>query len=57
MVKNEYIVPRLCIETCNLIDKDNLDFRTAIEICIINKIAETRPDVADEIYVAMDSYF
>ncbi len=53
----EYIVPRLCIETCNLIDKDNLDFRTAIEICIINKIAETRPDVADEIYVAMDSYF
>ena len=53
----EYIVPRLCIETCNLIDKDNLDFRTAIEICMINKIAEIRPDVADEIYVAMDSYF
>ena len=46
----EYIVPRLCLDACNLIDNDGYNSAEAIEDCFIGKIAELRPDIADAIW-------
>ena len=52
-----YIVPRLCIECATLIEKDNIDCATAIQWTFINKIAETRPSVAELVWNTMEMDF